>query len=597
MEGARQTDGFMVLSGGMFSSGDNPHLTGPDQADALVNATVRRGWAEPRPRFKRVDVVWEDRLAQQAFENGAVQGAARYDSDEGPRVVYAADGRLISFDPVAGTAALLRPGGVTRPFLQSAPFVYLQQRGRWLVAQDGLNTPVIVEGNAARFDTDPFGGIPVGTMMADGWNRLVVVAPDRERIYLSDHDMDPSSTPLSFTDGARYFLNARFFQVPREIGRIVGVGFAPAFNFQDDLGPLVVFCERGTRAYSIQYPREEWIQRDISSTMLPTIGGCSHGGIVSRGNDMVFSDHNGRIQTFKVAISRRESVRIQPIDRGVHDVYAREDAALRRWRKAERFDDRMLSTVWPERVRRPYGFAVRHRGFIVLEEDTASERPFVWAGVWTGVKPVEITVVQVQQSSYQSPEERCFIVSLDDDGANRIYELDREQGDDLMPAPRRVPMTVFSRWMDWKTVFDPKRFLGASVHLGPIKGRVTVRGWWQTSGESPSDWFVHHDAGPGCIQPGCDGIGTLDAPSRPRLNLPAPPSPNAFFRARPILRISGRSSLREAAFHAETQSIGQGTGTSCVEPGSVSATRSCGPGIWDDAGDPSRPASVTVCQP
>jgi hypothetical protein len=596
MDEGKVTDGFTTLAGGMHLAGDNPHVTGADQAEVLVNATVRHGWAEPRPRFRQLQILWTHRLAQQSFEGGIIQGSARYESNEGPRIVFAADGRLISFNPDTREAHLLTPDGVTRPFLQNIPFIHLQQRGKWLIAQDGLNPPVIVEGDNARFDRDPFSGIPVGAMMADGWHRLIVVAPDRERIFLSDHELDPSTTPLSFTDGAEYYLNARYFRVPRELGKIVSVAFAPSFNFQDDLGPLVVFCERGTRTYSIQYPREEWIQRDISSTMLPTIGACAHGAVVSRGNDMIFSDHNGRIQTFKAAISRRESVRIGHIDQPVHELYERENAALRRWRRAERFDDRILTTVWPERVRRPGGFSVRHRGFVVMEEDFLSDRPFVWAGLWTGVYPVAINVVGHQKSPNHSPEERCFVTSLDDDGINRIYELDREAGPDLMPAPRRVPMWVVPRWMDWKSVFDQKRYLSASVQLGPIRGRVTVKGMWQTSDRRAQQWFTHEDAGPKCFQL-CPGIKPLFAPGRPRLNLPAIPTKDAFFRARPILQVLGQTSIREVAFHTEMLSASHSNDTRCQPPVEVVTSEDCGLNFWRHEGDDPVMPPVQICNP
>lgn len=589
-------DGFRTLAGGMHLAG-NPHVVGEDQAELLVNATVRRGWAEPRPSFSRVQVFWGHRHAQHAFERGTIQGAARYDSDLGPRIVYAADGRLISFDPETGLAQLLAPNGITRPFLQHAPFVYMQQRGRWLVAQDGLNPPVVVEGDSARLDRDPFGGIPVGTMMADGWHRLVVVAPDRERIYLSDHELDPSSTPLSFTDGARYYLNARYFKVPRDLGKIVSVAFAPSFNYQDDTGPLVVHCERGTRTYSIQYPREEWVQRDIATTMLPTIGACSHGAVVSRGNDMIFSDHAGRIQTFKAAVSRRESVRIGHIDQPVHGLYAREDASLRRWRVSERFDGRVLTTVWPERVRRTGGHAVRHRGFVVMEEDYLSERPFVWAGLWTGILPVAVTVIGGKRLPMHSPQERCFAVSLDEDGVNRIYELGREPGPDRMPEPRRVPMWVFSRWMDWKSAFDLKRFAAASVQLGPVKGRVTMQGWWQTSDSVPEKWFVHEDAGADCLRFECPGnrISHLFNPGRPRLNLPALPDPSAYYRARPIFRIEGETSLQETAIHSTVEAGPRSNSTSCHPPQSVSTPRDCGIDFWSDRGEPAPMPPISIC--
>lgn len=592
-----QNDGFLTLSGGMNLSRRNHRVAGEDQAETLVNATVRRGWAEPRPRFRRRQVFWLHQFAQQAFENGIIQGSARYSSDAGPRIVYAADGRLISFNPESGEADLLRPDGMDRPFLDTVPFVHLQQHGRWLIAQDGVNPPVIVDGDSARLDTDPFSGIPVGCMMASGWNRLVVVAPDRERIFLSDHAMDPGSTPLSFTDDTGYYLNARYFRVPRELGRIVAVDFAPSFNFQDDLGPLVVFCERGTRTYAIQYPREEWIQRDIAVTMLPTTGACAHGASVARENDLLFSDEDGRIQTFKAAASRRETVRIDHVDQPVRELYDRENAALRRWRRAGKFDNRVLTTVWPERIRRPRGWMVRHRGFAVMEEEHLSERPFVWAGLWTGVNPVTIDVIGTQPSPWESIDERCFVVSMDDDKVNRIYELDREPGPDLLPEPRRVPMWIVSRWLDWKAAFDLKRFDSGAMQLGRIRGRVTVQAWWETPERQPEEWFVHEDAGPECVRPDCQAgtISSFFSSGRSRFNLSAPGS-GGFHRARPIFRVAGCAPVHEVIFAASQSPGPKGSAVDCrPKEKAVAARKRCAPDYWKFDGDTVPRLPVEIC--
>ena len=94
----QDTDGFTSLSGGMYLSDANHHVVAQDQAEVLVNATVRSGWASPRPAFVNVPIYWDHQFAQGAFQNGVFQGSARYDSDAGPRIAYACDGHLLTFD-------------------------------------------------------------------------------------------------------------------------------------------------------------------------------------------------------------------------------------------------------------------------------------------------------------------------------------------------------------------------------------------------------------------------------------------------------------------------------------------------------------------
>lgn len=579
-----KTDGFIAFAGGMYLSGGNHHAIGEDQAEVLVNATVRYGFAESRPAFHWVPVAWDHRLAQRAFESGAFQGAGRYDSDVGPRILYAFDGRLLSFDPVERLMRMLSPAGVNRPFHRDAPFVHIQQRGRWAIAQDGVNKPVIVEGDSARLNEDPYNGIPAGVMMADGWHRLVVVSPCRTRIYISDHEYDPATTPLSFTDDATYFKNARYFEIPRQLGRVVGVHFAPSFNFQDDLGPLLVFCERGTRAYRIQYPREQWLDLDIAATMLPTTGACSHGSIVSRENDVLFSDHEGRIQTFRAAISRRDSVRIDMIDQPVHRLYDKENASLRRWRRAAKFDDRVLTTIWPERIRLDSGrTSVRHRGIMVLEERHMSDRPFVWAGLWTGVYPVSLETVGVYPGANQSPQDRCYVVSLEENGRHALYELTREHGPDLTPEPRRPGMWIVPRWMSWENIFARKNFKSGTARFGRISGPLEIQAWWETGRESPEKWFTHRESRGNCLtmMPNCSILRPDDS-GHEHFGLSSPPRVDSFYRARPWLRFAGDVQVQECVFAAELNESKKRHDIRC-EASRVDAVSpdDCRPNFWE----------------
>ena len=580
-----KADGWVNFSGGMRASDGARSSVGEDQAEYLVNVTVRRGRAEPRPAWKAVDISWIHREAQSAFERGVIQGSAYYDSPSGPRFVYVADGYILSFDPVSNLMRRVSPGKLPC-FHRLARFAWLQQRGRWMVCQDGINPPVILDGDNATVNDDPYNGVPTGMSMADGWNRMVIAAADRKRLFISDHEYDPISDPLKFTEDSAYYKNAKFFEVPRSLGRIVGVKFAPSFNNQDDWGPLLVFGERGTRAFQMQIPRENWIDQDIAATLLPTIGACAHGAMVARGNDLVFSDQFGRIQTFKQAITRRDDVRLQPADQAVYPLYRGEFAEYRRYRKSARFDDRIITTVWPEPIQLANGrTAVRHRGMVVMEEDHISNRPFVWAGLWTGIYPVSIDSGGVAPNEHSAPVDRCFAVSHDPDGIQRLYELTREPGPDLMPEPRRVPMWIVPRWQDYKVPLRLKSVNAAALQLENLRGRVTIQGWWQSAGRQPAEWFTHHDAGADCLLFGVGGNCGISEPvieGRPRFNLPTPPDAAKFYRSRPWLRITGNVAIEEGIFESAITSGQPQSDVKCTPPASaIGRAKLCEPNFWE----------------
>lgn len=599
------SDGWASLAGGMYLADGNHNVVGSDQAELLVNATVRRGWAEPRPAFSMTSIIWIDKGAQSAFERGIIQGSAYYDSPEGARFVYIADGHILSFNPASREMRLISPGGV-RPFHRQAPFAWLQQRGRWMVCQDGIGAPVILNGDNAEINEDPYNGVPTGMMMADGWHRLAVVDPSRTKIFLSDHEFDPVSEPLKFTNDATYFKNAKYFEIPRSLGLITGIAFAPSFNNQDDWGPLMVFCEHGTRMYRIQLPRDQWLNQDISATILPTIGACAHGAIVTRGNDVVFSDHTGRIQTFKAALARRDDVRTKVADEPVWRLYEKEHATRRRWRKSVKFDNRIITTVWPEAVNLGNGkVIVRHKGMVVMEEEHLSDRPFVWSGLWTGVCPVAIDTGGVKADKQGSQQERCFIVSHDPDNVNRIYEIGRDSGPDKMPSRKRTAMWVIPRWMNWEHIFERKRIRSISTQLSNVRGRVSIRGWWQTAGDLPRDWFQAEEAGADRLLfgQGEDGQGIISPAikGRARMALGSPIADTEFYRARPWFRIEGDARIEETVFTALLTASELGNDVSCERKEfAVAEPDSEVPSFWEPHSrelPDAEPLGIQVCRP
>lgn len=585
-----KTDGWINFSGGMRSADGARSAVGDDQAEILVNATVRDGRAEPRPAFKKVDHGWQGE-SQLHFERGIIQGSGYYDGPHGGRWIYIADGHILSFDPRESVFKNVSPNG-ERPFHPLARHAYVEQRGKWMVCQDGINPPVYLEGDSAIVNSDAFNGIPIGKSMADGWHRLVVASANGRRLYISDHEFDPykdtellgQPKPLQFTDDATYFGNARYFEVPRKLGKITGATFAPSFSSQNDWGPLLVFCQNGTRAYQMQVPREDWLSQDIGATILPTIGASSHGSIVARGNDVLFSDQNGRIQSFKAAIARRDDRRIEPIDDPVWPLYRDENPRYRSSRKSTQFDDRIIFTVWPESVTLGNGRqAIRHRGFVVLEEDHISDRVFVWGGLWTGIYPVAIDSGGMHGETADSPEERCFAVSLDPDGINRLYEIAKKPGPDLMPEPRRVPMWIVPRWLDYESPFRTKSIQAAALQLTDMAGRVSISGWWQSSNKPhPAKWFDHEERAANCIQFGECGIINPAPSGVPRLNLSATAEQARFYRGRPWLRINGQAAVEEGIFEAGIDRGSPGSTTKCKVADVASFHASdCLPNFWE----------------
>ncbi len=569
---------YNSFAGGMNASGTNPRLTPMDCCPLIVNGTVRGGFIDPRPAIVRSDIAWLDTTAQQVFQRGVYQGSSFYNSENGPVMLFAFDGHLVSYNIIARAARCLTMA--RQPFSRHSPFVFFGQRGPYAVAQDGVSPPVIIRGTVATQGTAAT-GVPCGTFMADGWGRFFVVSPDRTRIYASNHEADPTSPGiLAFTEGTAYYLNAPFFAVPANLGKVMAMEFAPSYAQKSDLGPLTLFCEFGTRAFDVSVPRDQWITTDIATTPMPSHGACAHGAVVRRGNEIIFSDQDGHIQTMMAAMRRDQSARVRMRDASMYPVYRDEFAELRRWRQAVHFNDRTLTTVLPRRVRRDDGRCSVVHDALAVEQETpqATNEEVVWDGLWTGLGFASLDMATVQGRP------RCFTVSNDTDGVNRLYEITGlNTGTDVGSCASPIPMTAQLRAADFDTVFLSKKFEKCAIRLGDVSRSVTVTGWWSKDRQTAVPWFTAQaKVVTGKNSPGAD-------PSQPlaRMNPPAPPkAQDKFFEMQPMFTITGAARLEEVAFE---------TGNTLPVPNKINTGGACQPQkLTADATCPPNPFTYAI---
>lgn len=552
----------------MNASSANPGNLGEDELQLLVNGTVRNGFISPRPPFSQSEIAWRDDGAQRIMERGVFQGAGVYERTTGADIMLAFDGWVFRYSLATREVRRIT---TTQPFSKHSPNVWFGQRGGICIAQDGVSPPLIIRGDTATQGTDPSRSVPTGCMMAEGWGRLAVASPGRDRIYIGNHESDPLSAPLDFTEDTQYYKNTRFFEVPRRLGRIMALVFAPALNGTADLGPLTAICERGVIAYDVSIPRDKWAEEDITTTPLPTIGGCSMFSHVVRGNDIVFSDQHGHIQTLRMAVSRNEDTRILAMDQKVWPLYRSENQSLRHHRWSVRHDERVLTTIQPERVIRDGGrVSVRHRGIIALQESPVVPRFPCWDGLWTGIFPV--CLLQVG--------DRCFSVSLDSDGIHRLYEIDRGVGYDATPNLKAVPVIAGMRATSIGLPFLAKPVKNVSFRLSEISGIVNLRGWWETDRGTPSEWFS------GLKYTG-DQLsferGKIIDPSTTseRVNPPTPSATTAFDFA-PWIGFSGLARLDEVILETKDSKPTPDTNNiSCALPVQLPANSTCPIDIYE----------------
>jgi hypothetical protein len=546
-------------SGGVNAASLPSAVMKANELSLIVNGTVRNGYLRTRPAWQWQPLAFLSAEAQLIFENGRYQGSEFFMSNYGNFFTYAIDGHLFSVNPTTRVVSKINE---KQAFSKFSPHVWMKQRNKWMVAQDGVSPPATSDGVTFTQEVVKQ-GIPIGTLMAEGWHRLAVVSPDRRRIYFSDHELDPSSTPISFTEQTAYFANARYFEAPPSLGRIMGMAFTPYQDTSTGIGPLVVFCEKGTRAYNIAVPRSQWATNDISQTILPRVGASSFFAYADKGSQLVFRDQGGRIRTIRNAQQVEATDANFPNDFPVWPLIESEDTALRRYSQAVTFDGRVLILTHPVRDYLPDGrFNVAHKGIAVIENEVISDNPDVWT-FWTGHHICGMDVGPVNGT------ETLMAFCRDEDGKNRLYSLTTDGDYDTVPGeggavPKAIRMTFAPPITDYNTPVASKRFRAGGVRLNEMRGTVEVTGRWERDGRQPVPWFNHKETHAACASFDKCKLTFMASGSNPRLVFPALPNgEDTFYKARPIFDIVGPAQVEELVMTADVIPATGNSNTSC----------------------------------
>jgi len=571
-------DGYVAYTGGVNAAATNPRELGENQVASAVNCTVRGGWLACRDGFSMLDLVFASGSDRATFEGGRFQGEAYYSGGPEPVMVLAIGGSLFSVNPASKTVTRHAVGGRRQPLSSTVDHVFLVERDGYLIAQDGVNRPVILQGTTARRSKIDQSEVSIGTLMADGWGRLALSNIERSRLYFSDHELDPGSSSLKFTEQNDYYLAARYFQPPKRIGRLIALAFIPFVDAPAGFGPMIAFGERASCTYDLSYPRIDggWVNNNIERMTLLNVGACSHRCTIATDNDLIFRDQYGRLRTLSQTVreqeGRKNAQRIRRFDREVSPWIERETAVLRAWLDATEHNDRFLFTALPRVLTLPSGVRdVAASGMLAYNLDTLSnlrgaEEP-AWDGLWTGPRPQAVT------SGIFGGEPRLFVVSLDGDGIRRIYQQVPGQPHDVTAgaAVKPVERQVVTRWFDFKAPFVVKRLTSALVRVGDIRGPLTIRGFVRTlDGAQWMPWFEHH--GGTCRSLTFDGPNCAPVESgpaeEPYLALPAiPDKQSRFYRLQVLLVITGWCELREFVLEASpTVQDGAQSNLVCTPP-------------------------------
>lgn len=547
------SDGYVSFVGGCHAAARNPREMAETQLSHLVNATVRGGYLRPRDGFTEVPLNFDTADSRRVFHFGRFQGEGYY--SEIGRIIYVVGGRIFSLDPISGEVTGHAAGGSAQPLSAAEEFAFLVERDGYMVIQDGVNRAVILEKFTARRADPGSGEIPTGKVMADGWGRLMVSSPEQDRLYFSDHEIDPESKSWLFTEQSDYYLAARYFQPSKRLGPVMAAEFVPFVDAPEGLGPLLVLGKRASVTYDVSLPRIDggWVKVNIERLALLNIGTCGHRCVMAVDNDVIFRDQYGRLRTLSQTIreqdQRKNAQRVRRFDREVSPWLKRETAWLRRWADVATFDDRYLFTALPDSTVLANGVRdVWHHGVLAFNLDVLANLRGVedptWDGLLTGIR------VQAITSGIFDDEPRLFMVSRDSDECRRVYEQREGLKYDVAAGKARsIEWQVGTKWFDFKSPFILKTLDTANLRLGEIAGRLKFEAFVRVTEGEWIPWFTHHAGACSELRMGygqceCE-ISEALPQEQDRMILPSLPFQTAFYRIQFMFRITGWCEMRE----------------------------------------------------
>lgn len=522
-------DGHEAISG---VSGANPTVIPRNFCSLAVNRSFRYDENRTRPGFESLNLEFpdDDRHGndRKLFEAGNGQGGTFYNAYPSYRpslLVFSIAGSIFTIEVRGNTGIVRRLISGNYPTFLHAWFA---QAFEWLVIQDGGSKPILWNGiDAPRRATEH--EVPIGSVMASIHGRLVVASSDgTNQIAVGDivygSETTNTNDVIRFTE-TEYWAEGGAFGVPSFINDIMFMVPMPFLDTGNGQNELVIVGKDGATALDLSGPRETW--KDTRVQRVSQIGG---GGISSHGycllnSDLIYRSTEG-VRSYRNSRSEfQQSWRNTPISSDVRRWMGSNAGRYGQFCPMASWNNQVLVGVSPL-IGKPNtldaGFHRYHRGFVLLdaqpESNTLREGASVWQGLQTGIRPVVFVDGRIQD------QHRCFCLSYDQDGKNRIYEITTDQRNDWFEGQKRKIVSFYDTGLlgatDKSTNFDLKMLNGGQIQVSGLNESANLSVSYRP--ESTPCYLPLYTQAVGCDCPELvNSCFVPDLPDREKRNLPA----------------------------------------------------------------------------
>lgn len=481
-------DGQLSFEGGQDSSFPPSRLPENKFASGF-NISTESGTIRPRYGFERKRLTFQpggyaykfnkvvafDRI----FKSGNFQTFAPYIIGNQVYVVVVVSGIIFLVDVKTYNVTCLTLNTDTQ--LNSAVTrINWSAAGRFLVLYDYPARPIIIDGVRARRSEASAYEVPVSKLGAYNQNRLHVANAGNEFVS-GDVVGNPLTPDAPITYEEVFFPSAPYigdtYTLPSMYNMpITAMGSLEQVDSATGIGPLFVASVNEVWAYRTDIARSEWTKSTgWGVRILNNIGVVGPRAFTSTDADVFFVSKDGRLRSMTVAQQEQGKWARVPMDIQVADATRSIDTTLDQFSAVTYFRNKIFRTVRPYRVYAQNldttrNLDVAHQGLVVLETDNlsrlGSDSAPAWAGVWTGVQPMDMAVV----------DDRMFVLSKDG-GSNALYEVDPEVRLDRSEtgARRRIKGVVYTREHFFQNAFSLKDLHTIELGVSDIKGKFIYK--------------------------------------------------------------------------------------------------------------------------
>lgn len=364
-----------------------------------------------------------------------------------PSVYWASAVKSVEKNPADGTLQAVEPKRVL--ILQDGGFT---RAAYWDGVASGHSDPTVVSDSAGNVLS---AGIPLGGPIAWSGDRLWVA--QKNKLFASD-----IADPLSFTEN-EYAGEGGFFSFDDDI-----VALAETPSLENPV--LLVFT--ATKTYQILSSireRASWkTVNNFKSVLFPNVGCVSQRSVAAQNGLLWWYSPQAGLVNLNSAQQARLSSRITPQDTAMavskFNTFSRLDGVA-----SGAFENFLLVSVPYADLRNQHTWVYDSAVLSEVEQGSSGS----WASVWTGTRPVEWA------SGLFNGLPRCFHLSVDSDGTNRLWEsFVSDRRDNSSPIECFVETKTHIDFSDKATGLDRKKIVFAEVTFTGLLGSVEVDCYW-----------------------------------------------------------------------------------------------------------------------